>query len=466
MTKAKNVQRDLFETVFRLRDDFKLDSELELIDQALCKDETLLEQVMSILRKRSPLSQSMGRKSTAVESVMRLLIVKHLYNWSFRFTVKRVNDSIGLRYFTRLYLEDAPDYSVLARYEQLIPAETLKQLNQLIVEIAKGRKVTRGRKLRVDTTCVETNIHYPTDSSLLADSVRVLAKVSKRVKQAGIASGKVVRDFCRSAKRQALMIIKFARGRSAAAEKSFKKSYRKLLQITTQAVKHAKTLQNSVLDEARHLGTDAVRVARKATEHLDQYLPRIEKVINQTEQRVFKEKQVANSEKIISLFEPHSYVVRKGKRRKPKEFGQVVKIQEADGGIITDFQSYPSQPCDSDLFIPSIETHWQQFDLLPHLACGDRGFYSHANEQMAYQMGVRRVCLPKRGKISIARKQHQQTRWFKAGQRFRAGSEGRISVLKRVFGFNRCLNKGQDGFERWLGWGVIASNLKVIAHAS
>ena len=461
MTKQQNLQADIFESLLPFAD-IDIEPQLKKIDQALEDDPLILRELYDIISKRHKYSKTLGRHSTAVETVLRMLILRHYFNWSFRETEQFVKDSFSLRQFVRIYFEKVPNYTVLSRYKKLIPDATLKKINKKIVKIAQAKKITKGRKLRVDTTVVETNIHYPTDSSLLADGVRVLARLVSKVKQAGIATGELVRDFRRSTKRQVLNIVKFARSKSQTAQQSFKKSYRQLIDITKHAVNNAKTLKRTVVNRARGLGFEASVMARHIKEQLDHYLPLIEQVIFQSESRIFGRQSIANDKKIISLFEPHSYVIRKGKRHKPNEFGQLVKIQEADGGIITDYERFDHYVADPDLFIPSVDRHIDTFGRPPHLVAADRGFHSKTNEQLAYEKGVKRVSLPQKGKKSKQRQQIEKSRWFKAGQRFRAGSEGRISVLKRVHGFDRCLDKGEDGFDQWLGWGVIAANLKVI----
>ena len=462
MTKSQNLQADIFESLLPFAD-IEIEPKLKKIDQALKDDPLILRELYDIISKRHKYSKTLGRHSTAVETVLRMLIIRHYFNWSFRDTEQFVKDSFSLRHFARIYFDKVPDHTVLSRYKKLIPDATLKKINKKIVKIAQAKKVTKGRKLRVDTTVVETNIHYPSDSSLLADGVRVLARLVSKVKQTGIATGTLVRDFRRSAKRQVLNIVKFARSNSQSAQQSFKKSYRQLIDITKHAVNNAKTLKRTLVNRARGLGFEASLVAQHVKEQLDHYLPLIEQVIFQSESRIFGGQSLANDKKIISIFEPHSYVIRKGKRHKPNEFGQLVKIQEADGGIITDYERYNHYVADTDLFNPSLDRHIETFGRPPYLAAADRGFHSKTNEQLAYEKGVKRVCLPQKGKKSKQRQQLEKSRWFKAGQRFRAGCEGRISVLKRGHGLDRCLDKGENGFDQWLGWGVIAANLKVIA---
>jgi len=456
MTKIENVQRNLFEQL--LSDTFEIAPELVAIDEVLSEDDRLFDEVKEVFDNRSSNSRTLGRHSVAVDSIVRLILVKHIYEWTYRFTQQQVRDSYSLRHFTRIYFDKVPHYSILCRYERLIPEETLRRLNEKVVAIAKTRKVTRGGKLRVDTTAVETNIHHPTDSGLLSDSVRVLTRIIKTAKHCGLASGRVVRDFSRSTKRQVLNIVKFARGRSDSAKEAFKKSYEKIINITKQVINNVQQIRETIHEE-----TSPEAFAIK--DALDHYLPLVQKVVSQTKRRILKGESVPTAEKVYSLFEPHSYVVRKGKSHKVNEFGQVIKLQEADGGIITDYQTYSSQPDDVGEFIPSIQKHIEIFGRAPHLAAADRGFYSQENEHRAYQMGVKRVCVPKTGKLSKERKRLQSSRWFKQGQRFRAGSEGRISVMKRAHGFDRCRNKGQAGFDGWIAWGVIAKNLRVIAAA-
>jgi IS5 family transposase len=169
--------------------------------------------------------------------------------------------------------------------------------------------------------------------------------------------------------------------------------------------------------------------------------------------------------KIVSIFEPHTEIIRKGKAAKPTEFGKLLKVQEAEGQIITDYQVYDERPSDSDLLIPALEAHQRQLGRLPRLAAADAGFFSAQNEATAHALGVARVSVPNRSTKSPERKKLQRKRWFRQAQKWRTGCEGRISVLKRRHGLNRCRYKGQSGMERWVGLGVIGDNLINIGRA-
>jgi IS5 family transposase len=191
---------------------------------------------------------------------------------------------------------------------------------------------------------------------------------------------------------------------------------------------------------------------------LDVMVPRVQQVMRQTKARIFRG-NTNSAGKIVSIFEPSAEVIRKGKAAKPTEFGKLVKLQEAENQIVIDYEVYAQRPNDSDLLIPAIEMHATKLGRVPHLLAADAGFYSAKNEIEAQARGVKRVCIPNRATKSADRRREQKKRWFRSGQRWRTGCEGRISVSKRRHGLNRCRYPGDDGMKRWVGLGVIADNL-------
>ena len=199
-------------------------------------------------------------------------------------------------------------------------------------------------------------------------------------------------------------------------------------------------------------------------QELDQMTARVRQVMKQTRARIFRGNTRSES-KLLSLFEPSTEVIRKGKAGKPNEFGKMVKLQEAENQIITDYQVYAQRPYDSDLLIPAIETHQALLGRVPRLVAADAAFYSLRNEAAAKAKGVKRVCIPNRSTRSPERKREQKKRWFRNGQKWRTGSEGRISVVKRRHGLDRCRYKGYVGMNRWVGLGVIADNVVNIGRA-
>ena len=195
---------------------------------------------------------------------------------------------------------------------------------------------------------------------------------------------------------------------------------------------------------------------------LDEMVPLVQKVMKQTRARILRG-DTRSEGKMLSLFEPTTEIIRKGKAGKPNEFGKVVKLQEAENQIVIDFEVYDRRPNDADLLVPAIDIHQAALGRAPHLVAADAAFYSGKNEAAAKAKGVKRVCVPNRATKSAERRREQKKRWFRNGQKWRTGCEGRISVAKRRHGLNRSRYKGADGMKRWVGLGVIADNLLNIA---
>ena len=436
----------------------KVDPELVEISRIL-EDDELFQRIKHDLSQRYPKTLVTGRNSTPVEVILRLLAVKHLYNWSYENTIQFVNDSLVLRWFCRLYFHRICSDKTLLRWANLIRPETLKLFSERLNTIACELKLTRGRKLRTDGTVVETNIHHPTDSSLLADGVRVLSRLVKQAKgvlqDTAQLAAETFRDRNRSARNAARRVYESSRRRSQTAKANVRKAYQRLVRITQASVGQARQVLAAL--EGR-----MDKQAQELRANLEQFIPRVEQVITQTKRRVFEDEKVPAREKIVSIFEPHSDIICRGKANQPVEFGHKVWLDEVEGGIISEYRVLDGNPADSTQWKPSLDHHVELFGQPPDQASADRGVYSAPNEAHAKQIGVKRVILPKPGHKSEARRQHEKQRWFKRGRRFHAGVEGRISVLKRKHGLDRCLYHGEDGFGRWVGWGIIAGNLAVM----
>jgi transposase, IS5 family len=197
---------------------------------------------------------------------------------------------------------------------------------------------------------------------------------------------------------------------------------------------------------------------------LETMLLLVRQVMRQTRARIFRGETRIEG-KLLSLFEPSTEIIRKGKAGKPNEFGKMVKLQEAENQILINYKVCDQRPSDSKLLIPAIETHETMLRRTPRLVAADAGFYSAKNETAAKAKGVERVCIPNRSTKSTARRAEQKKRWFRNGQKWRTGCEGRISVIKRRHGLSRCRYKGESGMKRWVGLGVIADNLINIGNA-
>ena len=433
-------------------------------DQVLA-DELLVAAVYEALGKRRPKSRSRGRQGTPAEVVLRLLILKHIRNWSYEVLEREVRANLVYRNFTRVGGAKMPDAKTMGRWGVALAPQVIEQIHDRIVKIARDKGVADGRRMRVDTTVVETNIHYPTDSSLLGDGVRVLTRTMKKITKIAGKAGAKLRDRSRGVKLRVLDIARAARSKAKQSQEKLKRAYSQLLNSTSRVVGQAKRFSTEVAMGVKR-STDVLQ--QLALENLrcqiDAMVPLIRQVMKQTRARILRGDTRADG-KILSLFEPATEVIRKGKAGKPNEFGKMVKLQEAENQIVTGYEVYAQRPNDVDLLIGAIETHQARLGRTPRLVAADAAFYSAKNEAEAKAKGVKRVCIPNRSTKSPERKREQKQRWFRTGQNWRTGCEGRISVIKRRHGLSRCRYKGDAGMKRWVGLGVIADNVINIGHA-
>jgi IS5 family transposase len=370
--------------------------------------------------------------------VLRLLILKHVRNWSYAVLEREVRANLVYRAFACIGAEKVPDAKTLRRLGQVIGPDVVADLHGRMVEIAVENKVVAGRRMRVDTTVVETNIHYPTDSSLPGDGARVLTRVMKKLEQSAGEIVRKVRDRMRTVRKR---WWRLPRQKSAAGEEKRRQIYKGLLSVTRKIVNPAKRVMGEVDQFARRRKKQFSGLRSQ----LATMVERVQQVAKQTRARVF-DGNTKFDEKLVSVFEP-------------TEFGKLVKLQEAENQIITHFEVYDERPTDSALLMDAVEIHQQQTGSLPRIVAADAGFYSQANEKELQAMGVNNVSVPNRNTRSEQRRCHQKKRSFKEGRRWRTGCEGRISVFKRRHGLNRCRYRGQSGMRRWVGLGVIADNL-------
>lgn len=443
MVRRAYQQRSLIEVL--LPDADKLwDPTLRRID-ALLDDEGLVDRVAEALGRRHPQSQRRGRLGTPAAVVLRMLILKHLHDWSFDECERDVRGSLVYRAFCRIDGERVPDAKTLIRLAPLLDEPVLKDVLAHLVTLGRERRVIRGRRLRLDTTVVETNIHYPTDATLLADGIRVLTRSMQQL-------GQRVRRRARSVARRVFEI----------AQRSRTAGHRAAPAVRDQSKARMKLLYQDLLGITRSVVRQAEAVAAQARREplaaqLSETIELVKRVVAQTRARVLRG-DTHFPGKVVSLFEAHTEIIRKGKLAKPTEFGRLVKIQEAEAQFITDYEVCEPGQSDRALWEPALDRHIVLFDHPPCLAVADGGFASHDNERAARDRGVRHVVLPRQSRKDRSRAARTALRW-------RTGSEGRISALKRRHGLRRCRYRGPSGMHRWVGWGVIANDLLALARA-
>ena len=453
MTRRKQAQRTLWEGV--VEEDVRALYEPWMIEaDRLLEDESLIDGVFAAQGERHEHSATKGRSQTPAEMVLRLLLLKHVRNWSFDTLEREVRANLVYRDFTRIGMGKVPDAKTLARIAQALGGEVIAELHRRLVEIAQEEGVIQGRKLRVDTTVVETNIHYPTDSSLLGDGARVLTRTMKKIETRAGQMKRKVRNRMRSINKRVVAIAAASRHKGPEGEAKRKKQYRELLRYSRQILNDAKR----VIAEVEEMSTRKKKRLVGLVEHLTEMADRVRRVVKQAKARVF-DGITQLPGKIVSLFEPHSEIIRKGKASKPTEFGKLVQVQEAEQQIITHYDVFDQRPSDRDLLLGAVEAHERVLGRVPRLATADAGYYSQAQEQAVEQKGVKWVAVPNRNTKSAERKKKEHSRWFKQAQRWRTGCEGRISVLKRRHGLSRCRYRGAEGMKRWVGLGVMADTL-------
>ncbi len=447
--------------LMRQRDQgIRLEPLLEAISGFLDDQREVIERVRRDLVRDLKQPDS-GRHGLTATQVLRSLVLMRLKNWDYRELRERIADGLTLRQFTDFYCAPVPKHDAFQRGFVRLTPQTLKAVNDLVVQAAVELGLEDGAKLRVDTTVVQTDIHHPTDNTLLWDVVRVVTRLVRRLAKAlELRQIKGFRDRTRSARRR---MYEIQRMTTRQRHEQQTRTYRVLIDIAEEVVGNARAgLEKTCTMRGKDMFADmAIEELRRQIRHFCRLGDRI---IDQARRRVLCGEQVATDEKIYSIFEPHTDLIKRGKVRTPVEFGHKVFLAESAQGLITQYEVLKGNPPDEMHVASSLQCHRQAFGEAPQLYGSDRGFFSEQNLTSCKRAGVKVVCIPQRGGKRTARREaYEKSVVFKNGQRFRAGIEGRISVLFRGRGMKRCLAEGRDRFELWVGAAVLANNLMRIA---
>src|ERR1700732_4851841 len=443
-----------------LRQGLSLEPFLQTISDFLEDHEEMIEAVRRDLR-RGLKNPETGRNGLTPSQVLRSFVLKSVKSWDYRELRERITDGYTLRQVTEFYCQPGPKHLAFHTAFHRLTPETVKTINELVVDAAVDLGLEDGNRLRADTTVVQTDIHHPTDSTLLWDVVRVVTRLVGRLAEAlGRRSIKGFRDRTRSARRRMQEIQRMTPKQRHEHQTG---KYGELIGITEEVVERARTaLGQTRKARGKDLIADlAIAQTRKEIEH---FCGLGSRVIDQSRRRVLDGEQVPSAEKLYSIFEPHTDLIKRGKVQTPIEFGHKVFLAESTRGLITQYEVLDGNPVDEQHVVVSLERHKQTFGDVPKLYGSDRGFFSEKNVTSCKQQGVKVVCIPQRGGTKTPeREAYEKTREFKDGQRFRAGIEGRISVLFGGRGMKRCLAEGRERFELWVAAAVLANNLMKIA---
>jgi len=447
MLRLDNDQPDLWDSILpeHMR---KFSDELTFVDEQL-QDERFMQPFIQRF------STKIGRPTVPIATYLRLMYLKSRYQMGYELLVKEVNDSIQWRRFCKIpFTEKVPDSTTLIKLTQKYGPEVIKELNATLLQKLKERKVIRGKKLRMDTTVVESDIHYPTDASLLSDGVKAITRIVTKIKKAGIATRTKFVNRTPKVKKEILKVAKILRKRTAKSIKEIDKQTRKLFSITKEVISRGEAVLGSA---RRGLKTSGDRVTTRLINELSRILKISRKVVKQTEQVVAGNHKLPN--RIVSIYDVEARPIRKGKLSRPTEFGHKTRLPETENGIISDYEILKNNPGDSKQFRKCIRSHIETFGKAPEEVAADRAFYSRSNERWAHKKGVSKLSIPKRGKKSKQRQLYERQFWFRRLQKWRAGSEARISLLKRKFGLGRSRYRGTAGTNIWVGWNIMGYNL-------
>lgn len=416
------------------------------------------------------ISKGLGKQGRArkaeftSDQLLRAILVMEIEGLPYRETVIRIDDSPFLRRFVRVFEGRVMDYSLLCRAYKAISPETWKKVNRLLGRYAIERNLITGDALRVDTTACETNIHYPTDSSLLWDCYRVTSRLLSRIREYDLEAVGSGRLQDRRVKRLMLRIARKANNKEGARQKLLR-PYRTLLTHVSRILGWSREVQSKL--EANLKGQvydfQLASILTALLKELKHYDGLTEKVLGQASRRVLHGERVPNQEKIFSIFEPHTELLVRGKVAKPVEFGHMVLLQQVEGKFISGYEVYRHRQSDESLIDDIIRDHKKTFGWLPESLAADKGFYQSMSKLQELEQSIPNVSIAKKGTRTAEETAREHDPVFRSLQRFRAGIEGTISALKRVFKMARCFYRSFRTYSASIGAHVFAHNLIVLA---
>jgi IS5 family transposase len=433
----------------------RLPAELEAVDR-------LLDDPVFFEPFRAHFHATLGRPSIPIETYLRLMFLKYRYRLGFEPLCREVTDSISWQRFARIPLgATVPHPTTLMKITTRCGSSAVDGLNEALLAKAAAAKVLKTNKVRADTTVIEANVAYPTDSGLLAKGVARMAKTIRRVKAAGLASRTKTRDRTRTVHARARSIGANLRRRTDEAKDEVRAINADMVRVARRAVREARAVVRNARRALRHDGNASGKV-RAAVDELERTAERVERIAAQTRQRI-NGTTPDGATRLVSLHDPDARPIAKGRLGKPVEFGYKAQVADNEDGVVLDHNVEIGNPPDAPMLAPAIERICRRAGRAPRAVTADRGYGEIAVERSIEALGVGTVALPTKGRPSATRRAHEQRRSFQRLVKWRTGSEGRISCLKRDFGWNRTRNDGLEGARTWCGHGVFNHNLVKIA---
>lgn len=419
-----------------------LPEEVRKLPEELARVDELLDNPLLMKPFLARFNSTMGRPGVPVSTYLRLMYLKFRYKLGYETLVEEVSDSIRWRRFCRIsYTEKVPDSTTLIKLTGKYGTATLESLHELILRDLTERKIVRGRKIRTDTTVVASDIHYPTDPSLLFDGLRRMRQKLVKVSGSGVRLGRTLKKV----KKLIFTVAQTLRKRD-------RKSREKVKRINFEVIDLARRAITKVEASLKRGRIKSGRVRK----HLEATITLTKKAASQSEERLTGGKP---TDRLVSMVDPGARPIKKGKLDKPVEFGRTAQITQDASGYFTQYGVHEGNPGDTTLLPGIIETHEKQFPKKLKALAADMGFSSEDNYTLLNKKKVSKIGMAWRGKPPPAIRAKQKRAWFKALMRFRAGIEGSLSFLSRKFGLKRSMFRGDEGTRVWVGWVVIAANL-------
>ncbi len=427
----------------------------ENIEKILLENQEIFSLAANDLTKNLKNSKT-GSEGMSAEQVIRFFIVKQIEGLSYRKLEDDVNDSIALRNFCHIGVGKSPKFTAIQQNIKKLMPETLKKFNDIIVLFAKKINFEKGRKLRIDATTVESNIHFPTDNSLIWDCVRVANRLAEKANEELFEGEYYFPNRTRIVKRLHFHIVN-VKGKGAVKKR--KHAFKRLIDYGEEVLGESKKLLE-ILENYEPISADKASFKSNIIKEYQTLIPHFEKVLNQTKRRIFDNEKLPPSEKIVSIFEPHTDIIKKGDR--DTEFGHKICLTGGESNLILDCIMDRGNPKDSTLYPDAIDRQIDLYGKPPLKSATDGGFASKDNAKYALGKGVRDVVFTKGMKKHL--EEWVKSMWvFKQLRKFRAGIEACISLAKRCFGLSRCNWSGWESFKSYVWSCIIAYNLNLLA---
>jgi transposase, IS5 family len=405
-----------------------------------------------------------GKFKYTSDTILRMVFCQIIEGASLRQIVIRIDDSNFLRQFVRIYNGPMIDFTAYCKLRNCIRPETWKKVNDILARTAARENRIEGDKLRIDTTAVETNIHWPTDSSLCWDTYRTLGRLIERIREFDPAIVGDRRVLLRKVKRLQQKIARKA-SKNARSTEALQPLFIRLFGLVENILQWSSDIAESLAPRiAKHPYGPMVQATMEAwLNDLVRFQALGKRVLDQARRRIIHQEAVPNDEKLFSIFEPHTELLKRGKAGKPIEFGHMIQIQQVQAKFITDYKVFDKKPVEYEWLESSIRHHKELFGKHPDQLSADKGYYESMEQITRLEKIIEVVAINKKGNRTPAETERETDPAFRHAQRFRAGVEGTISFLKRVLGLARCYSKGWQHYAAMVGATVLAHNLLILA---